>query len=756
MLKKKLLSIFIATSLLLTACGKDSISSESSGDTAPASTNPKIADPMAEMPSASLLRAEGRYAYTCVTYESDKNNAASVSKSKIFMVDDQYGLSLEYLYHEDNERKSTLCLINSSGELTDSISLKKGRFIAGYTEGKYVCYDQAMGEANILDSEGKDVSTIKPEFEAFDILVNSDGVWFYGVNDIELYSVDGTKKCDVAFDDESLNFESPIFKSGDTTYVVAEQGNIMDFYKIDIDNSAVELVWAAGTNDVGRVFSGGYIIEGNDVFKLEPAYHSLQKIADLGLSNVFPPQRSLSMGFSDGLTVFLDDDHFVVFYPYSDGSIEANFFTYNPNADFSNMKIITVGGFNLTNDEQLNYAISQFNASNDEYHIRTVEYWDLYDKGLNEYRSRSYIDTVKMFKDFAEGNAPDIFYGTEFDYDYMGKAGMVEDLAPYLNADEDFNSDSITPSIRSIMFDENGSCYKIFPSYYIKCMQGFYSVIGNDSDMSIYDVSKIAEEKKLQAFAWNNSVDMAYDILNPSLKEWWGVYGEKSITEEQLRDIVSFCLENGVSEEEYWRPESHPEVLEEDYPNTYLLMPGTVGLDVLDMDESLKSPVEKDYVTVGIPSLDGSHYTVSPRCLLAMSSSSENKDICYEFMRILMSEDVQRQCILNRLATPINQNVINNCILSYTDPDNCPDEDFVAFAQQWIEMGDGRWGVSQNKIDNSLKIINSVDRLEVYDYGLRDIIEDEFDDYWSQGKSIDEITKSLMNRLDLYVAENYQ
>ena len=191
--KTKALSLILATTLLLVSCGINKDSTDNSDGTVPVSTDPKVADPMVEMPSASLLRAEGRYAYTCVTYESDKNSAASVSKSKIFMVDDQYGLSLEYLYREDNEKKSKILLVNSEGELVDDISLKKGRFISGYTDGKYVSYDQSMGEANILNSEGKDVSSIKPEFDAFDIKVNDDGIWFYGANDIELYSVDGQK-----------------------------------------------------------------------------------------------------------------------------------------------------------------------------------------------------------------------------------------------------------------------------------------------------------------------------------------------------------------------------------------------------------------------------------------------------------------------------------------------------------------------------------------------------------------------------------
>lgn len=754
--KQRVLSVFLFFTILLASCGKETRSSESSGDTVPASTDPRVVDPMVEMPAAYLLRAEGKYAYKGVSFETDKNMGVSVSHYAVFMVDDMYGISLEYYYREDNEKKNKLLLVNREGELTEEISLKKGRFVYGYSDGKYVSYDQTMGEANILDNEGKDVSSIKPEFDAFDIRVNDDGVWFYGANDIELYSVDGTKKCDLEFTDESLSFENPLIKSGEDTYAVTEQGNIFDFYRIDLSTSSVELIWAAGTADIGRNFQNGYMIEGNDVYKIEPLYHATQKIADLGLSNVYPPQKGLVQNSSVDSTVFLDDDHFVRLYPYTDGSFEALFYTFDPTADFSNVKEIIIGGFNLTYDEQLNTAVSLFNSSHDEYHIRTVDFWNLYDKGVNKYNTGNDIDTVKMLKDFNEGNVPDIFYGTEFDYDYMGKAGMIEDLAPYLNADEDFNSDNITPSIRSIMFDETGSCYKIFPSYFIKCMDGYSSVISEDSNLSIYDVSRIAKEKNLQAFTWNNSVEMAYNILNPSLKEWWGVYGEKTITEDQLRDIVSFCLENGLSEEEYWNPANFGEVPEEDYPNTYLLSESTTGLDILDTDESLKSSEQKERIQVGIPSLDGSHFTVSPRCLLAMSSSTDNKDICYEFMRILLSEEVQRQCVLNRLGTPINQNVINNCILSYTDPDNCPDEDFVAFAQQWVEMGNGRLVVSQEKIDNSLTIINSVDRLEVYDAGLKEIIADEFDDYWSQGKSIDEIAKSLMNRLDLYVSENYE
>lgn len=53
-------------------------------------------------------------------------------------------------------------------------------------------------------------------------------------------------------------------------------------------------------------------------------------------------------------------------------------------------------------------------------------------------------------------------------------------------------------------------------------------------------------------------------------------------------------------------------------------------------------------------------------------------------------------------------------------------------------------------------MINSIDSVISYDWGLYNIICDEIDSYYIQGKSEDEIAKTLQSRIDLYVAENYK
>lgn len=58
--------------------------------------------------------------------------------------------------------------------------------------------------------------------------------------------------------------------------------------------------------------------------------------------------------------------------------------------------------------------------------------------------------------------------------------------------------------------------------------------------------------------------------------------------------------------------------------------------------------------------------------------------------------------------------------------------------------------------DATNESIDSIDSVISYDWGLYNIICDEIDSYYIQGKSEDEIAKTLQSRIDLYVAENYK
>jgi hypothetical protein len=52
-------------------------------------------------------------------------------------------------------------------------------------------------------------------------------------------------------------------------------------------------------------------------------------------------------------------------------------------------------------------------------------------------------------------------------------------------------------------------------------------------------------------------------------------------------------------------------------------------------------------------------------------------------------------------------------------------------------------------------MISSVDTMITIDWGIYNIIAEDVESYYLQGKDIHEIAKTLHNRLLLYVQENY-
>lgn len=85
----------------------------------------------------------------------------------------------------------------------------------------------------------------------------------------------------------------------------------------------------------------------------------------------------------------------------------------------NNDKTIKIGGFGVYDDLMLQRVVYEFNTSNTDYRVVMEDYSQRFDGGGN------LDDTVKgklnLMKYFNEGNSPDIFYGTQFDYEYMGR-----------------------------------------------------------------------------------------------------------------------------------------------------------------------------------------------------------------------------------------------------------------------------------------------------------------------------------------------
>jgi len=103
--------------------------------------------------------------------------------------------------------------------------------------------------------------------------------------------------------------------------------------------------------------------------------------------------------------------------------------------------------------------------------------------------------TAELIQYFNQGNAPDIFYGETFDYNYFGLNGMVVDMSGYMENDEAVKN-QISDNIMNAFTNEDGSCYRVFSSY---MMDGFFGLADNfeSNDISWDELREMFPENTL-------------------------------------------------------------------------------------------------------------------------------------------------------------------------------------------------------------------------------------------------------------------
>ena len=99
--------------------------------------------------------------------------------------------------------------------------------------------------------------------------------------------------------------------------------------------------------------------------------------------------------------------------------------------------------------------------------------------------------------------------------------------------------------------------------------------------------------------------------------------------------------------------------------------------------------------------------------------------------------------------------VINKVFEDYCEyaaaPESVPESEIA-----WHSIVNGRRAVPEWIISDYQSMVKSVDYVISYDWGLYNIICDEINSYYLQNKSVEDISKTLQSRLDLYVSENYK
>lgn len=585
--------------------------------------------------------------------------------------------------------------------------------------------------AVFLDKKtGEPIRTIDTDFQPYYVSEIKDGFVIVGQSNIARYSKDGLLIANLELDFSCYIDDVGFFEDGDS-YFVIEEKEFGEFVYHEVNFETGDSPSIAKGTDIGivnRHVCGQYFFNSEAEYKVDLCNMSVVCVADYNNIDIRPPQKALNTPRQE---FCLDDDRFAIYYEYKDKTKEVLLFCYDPTIDRSKITNITIGGYGVFDDPVLQWAVYSFNTSNTEYRVVLEDYSRRFDAYLPEERRKA---TLALTQYFNEGNTPDIFYGTRFDYSYMGRNGMVIDMSSYMNVDN-YSLPIMTEAATRLMIDGNGACYQVFSGYVMYGYSVQESVLKEVKDTSVFSLYQYAQDNEV-LYSASSPSDIVDTAIRYNFADLWGGYdGNRIITREELAQLVSIVLSLPISQTPY--------VSEEDVKNGKALMSNTTVFCEIPDDKSATY-----FQYIGYPSIHGSVHLAIPQSCLAISTTAKNKEKCWEMISMLLSDDAQKQTVLSGYI-PVTQNAVDTFCEITMHPDSVTDGVWKSY------IGQGK-AVDQEAVNRFLKTISMADTVATYDWGVFDIIYDEVNSYYSQKRSPEQITETLEKRLTLYIKENYQ
>lgn len=705
-----------------------------------------------QLPKKDLVHYNSE-AYASVSFEIPVKEGFEIGNYSV-MPDGEENSCVVILYTEYNEKReirnqiTDIYTVDEKGNLKYTLEILGNQVPCAVLENEYVFLgyrnadltDPAIEKNNehrtvvFLDKKtGEQTRTVETDFEPYYVVPISDGFVIGGLSSLSRYKPDGTlvSKLNTGF---GCYRDAPGFFEQDGRFFVIEEVDMGEYAYHEVDFSTGKCTLIAASEDIGIDgvnLSGSFIFHPDGEYRVDLTKMQVQCLADRNAIDIQPPRSSLyfvSKYFS------LDEERFALGYIYADGTAQILFFRYDPSIDLASKEIIRIGGYGVFQDELLSWMVYEFNVESKKYRIILEDYSTRFTGDSFEEQRKG---KLKLMQYFQEGNAPDIFYGAAFDYNYMGRNDMVIDLSAYLAGLSDTEG-ILTDTAHRLLINEDNTCFSMFAGYR---MDGYFmlqSDLDQVADTSFSSLYQYAREKDT-VFSDNWPARVMVEALQYRIEDLWGVYdGKRKITHEELLELVKEILT---------LPEEVRTIADEEdvIYGKFLKFPMFFG-DFYD--EAIRyDTYREDFTFIGYPSLQGLIYPAIPDCSLAISSTAANQDVCWEVLKQLLSPVVQKK-VLSQGEIPVTKEGREILVDTVSHPDQVTDP----FLKSWVGKNAP---ADQDILLKYLSTCDKADSIVVSDVGVTEIIYDEIESYYVQNRTPEQVADSLDKRITLYIQENY-
>ena len=393
-----------------------------------------------------------------------------------------------------------------------------------------------------------------------------------------------------------------------------------------------------------------------------------------------------------------------------------------------------------------------FNKQSEKYRIEIKEYGE----GDKDYETMMNLWSA----DLSSGNGPDIIdmYYCPVGLKELVDMGVVEDLYPYLDKDEELNRDDYIENAMKA-YELDGKLYAIMRCFGISTVIGKVSDVGEGSTWTLDDVFALMDAKGSNAELFEYTTK--YNALQMMMQTNEDLFvdeesGECNFEDEEFIKILEFA--NRFPKEVEYDPNA-PGAMEKIRNGELLLIKDSVtSVQQYQLYEyQFGEPVN----LIGYPTTKESGTMIEPNgTKAAMNVNSENKEGVWEFFRFLLEKERQENLQSANGGFPVMRSALEKQFEKdmqaeyYEDVDGEKKEKPKGW---WSAGKNGEvtvevYAASKEQTDKVREMIETAQKHHV-DSKMLEIIMEEAQSYFDGQKSVQEAASLIQSRMQIYINE---
>jgi ABC-type glycerol-3-phosphate transport system substrate-binding protein len=388
-------------------------------------------------------------------------------------------------------------------------------------------------------------------------------------------------------------------------------------------------------------------------------------------------------------------------------------------------------------DSSRRYAVEMFNRNSNTHRVTVVDYSqfntdDDWSAGL-----------TRLTAEMIAGSIPDILDINQLPlHDYISH-GLLLDLYPFLDADPEIGRDSIIESFLNAS-DTNGSLYRIVPTFYINTVFGNPSVLGSYPGWNTEEFLEVLVANPEADLPLGPHVDkMSFFTFTVRLnldKYIDRVSGTANFDNDDIIRILELA-DTFPPEADWDNEEALHQLIADGRQIMHMWTFWGIG-DYL----VYRMMFGGDIVFKGFPTENRDSNSFVPLSSLAITTGCTDPDAAWEFLRIFITEDYQREQVT--YGFPVSRAVFDESLeryMSFIEGMSIGSEDFHVFGEDLI--------LSQEDVDILRDFVDSITRMHNDDVALWRIVREGAQDFFSGRTSAQDAARVIQNRASIYLSE---